>query len=216
MSLVSYNGWTASPDPAAIGIVPIGFPGRPNVCPPGVKSGDVATVLRYVAEQFHKRVEPLGEGCWGYAYRQNRNANNLSCHSSGTAIDLNAPRHPNGKAGTFTKAQVATIRRILTEVDGAVRWGGDFTGTPDEMHFEIVANAAALRTVARKLTTPASPPIPEGRPLTNAELVKAVAAEVRKQLLPDLLRLAQYLRGAENSVFNNAHTDLPPAKDCAS
>lgn len=64
--------------------------------------------------------------------------------------------------------------------------------------------------------TPA-PKIPEGRPLTNAELVAAVAAEVRKQLQPDLLRLAQYLRGKPNAVFNPAvQQGLPEPKDCAS
>lgn len=146
----SYNGWTASRDRKAIGVVPfkvagIDFPG-------GVKGGDVATVLGYVAEQFHRRVERLvSPGCWGYNYRQNRNANNLSCHASGTAIDLNAPKHPNGQFPTFTPKQVTAMREILAEVDHAVRWGYDFTGTKDPMHVEIVVNAATLAKVAAKI-----------------------------------------------------------------
>lgn len=143
----SYNGWQASENRAAIGVKPlvvegVGFPG-------GVKAGDVATVLGHVAAQIHLRVEKLVDGwCWGHNYRKNRNSNNLSCHSSGTAIDVNAPRHPNGKRGTFKADQVKTIRAILAEVAPVVRWGGDFSGTPDEMHFEIVGNAAQVARVA--------------------------------------------------------------------
>jgi murein L,D-transpeptidase YcbB/YkuD len=164
----SYNGWPASTDPHAIGITHLDIPGRPNAFPPGVKGGDVATVLGYVAMQVAKRVEPLGEGCWGYSYRKNRNANNLSCHASGTAIDINAPRHPNGKAGTFTAEQVKEIRLILHECGGVVKWGGDFHGTKDEMHFEIHGTAAQVAKAARTLrnihAASASRPRPAGAP----------------------------------------------------
>jgi hypothetical protein len=160
---MSYNGWSASTSPHDLG----GLDNRAVAgvrMAPGVRSGDVATVLFYVAAQFHARVEPLVSGwCWGYSYRQNRNAANLSCHSSATAVDFNAPRHPNGRRGTFTKAQVAEIRRILAEVGGIVRWGGDFTGTPDEMHFEIVASPATVAMVADRLTRKS----PAGSPVTT-------------------------------------------------
>jgi hypothetical protein len=158
----SYNGWPASTDPAAIGITHLDLPGHPNAFPPGVKSGDVATILGYVAAQLHARVEPMGDGCWGYSYRKNRNADNLSCHASGTAIDYNAPRHPNGKSGTFTAAQVAEIRKILSECGGIVKWGGDFHGTKDEMHFEIHGNTADVKGIAVRLRTAhASKPTPK-------------------------------------------------------
>jgi hypothetical protein len=157
----SYNGWPASTDPHAIGIVHLDLPGHPNAFPPGVKQGDVLTVLRYVALRLHTTVEAMGEGCWGYNYRQNRNANNLSCHASGTAIDYNAPRHPNGKSGTFTAAQVRQIRKILAEV-GVVKWGGDFSSTKDEMHFEVHGDAAQVKAAAVRLraATPAPKPAP--------------------------------------------------------
>jgi hypothetical protein len=159
---MSYNGWSASTSPHDLG----GLDNRAVAgvrMAPGVRSGDVATVLFYVAEQFHRRVEPLVAGwCWGYSYRQNRNAANLSCHSSATAIDLNAPRHPNGKRNTFTPAQVTEVRKILAEVQNTVRWGRDFTGTPDEMHFEIVASPATVSMVAGRL----NPKGPAGSPVT--------------------------------------------------
>ena len=101
---------------------------------------------------------------WGYNYRKNTNANNLSCHASGTAIDYNATRHPNGKSGTFTAAQVGEIRKILGEVDNVVRWGGDFTGTKDEMHFEICKSETDVsRTAARLKGAP--PAVVGGRSL---------------------------------------------------
>jgi peptidoglycan hydrolase-like protein with peptidoglycan-binding domain len=158
----SYNGWTASRTKSAIGVdsharargTAVEFPG-------GVKAGDVATVLMYLAGEFHRRVEPLAQaGCWGYNYRPNRNANNLSCHASATAIDCNAPRHPNGKRGTFRPAQVKAIRAILAECSGVVRWGGDFHGTPDEMHFEINANAAAVHKAALHIEALTHKPVP--------------------------------------------------------
>lgn len=145
------NGWPAAPDLALRPLVVDGIAFVPGI----VDNDDVATVLGYVLTQFHERVEPLrNPGCWGFAYRPNRNdPTHLSRHSGGIAVDANAPAHPNGvpTARTFTPAQVAEVHRILTEVDGAVRWGGDYTGTPDAMHFEIDTDPATLHQVADHL-----------------------------------------------------------------
>lgn len=155
----SYNGWSASPNPRDIGITPLVVAGEPFS--PGVRGGDVHTVLGYVAEQLHRRVEPIVRGDWhqaddwGYAYRQNRNANNLSCHASGTAIDYNATRHPNSKRGTWTGTQKAEIARILAEVNHTVR-----NLANDEMHFEIVGNAAQVAAAAAKVRGGGAAPAP--------------------------------------------------------
>ena len=155
----SYNGWPASPDKGAIGVV------QSEWFPGGAKQGDVTTVLRYVAEQLHARVEGIvGGWCWGYNYRANaNNPNSLSCHASGTAIDFNAPEHPNGVAGTWTDAQRGEIYAILDEVQGAVHWlDGVDGGTADEMHFEICVDANTLARVARELPSTQPEPEPEG------------------------------------------------------
>lgn len=144
----SYNGWPGNSDPKAIGVGPFGdaagypFPG-------GVKQGDVATVLGYVATQLHYRVEPCVNGwCWGYSWKQNvNNPSQLSCHASGTAIDWCAPDHPNGSSGTFSDEQVGEIYAILDECQGAVSWLEGY----DEMHFEIQVSAAELAGVAASL-----------------------------------------------------------------
>jgi D-alanyl-D-alanine carboxypeptidase len=163
----SYNGWEASPDPSAIDVDP-GFRAAGCAFPGGARAGDVATVQGYVIDQLAARVEaPLldpdsgapGYGCWGYNYRANvNNPSTLSCHSSATALDWNAPTHPNGAVGTFSDAQRATIYDILAEVGGAVQWGGDYTGTVDEMHFEIIVDAGTLAGIAAGLPAGGGPP----------------------------------------------------------
>lgn len=116
---------------------------------------DVETVLRYFWTEYDRRVERLvNPGCWGFSYRANaNNPNSLSNHSSGTATDGNAPKHPNGvpTRNTFTAEQVAEVHAILAELDGAVRWGGDYTVTPDAMHAEINTTPAALAVVAKRI-----------------------------------------------------------------
>jgi hypothetical protein len=154
----SYNGWPASDDRAAIGVQ------SSDLFPGGVRSGDVRTVLSYVARQLDARVEPIvGGWCWGYTYKANvNNPSQLSCHASGTAMDWNAPDHPNGSSGTFTDEQVGTIYQILVEVQGAVAWLQGY----DEMHFEICVDATTLAYVAAVLGDAAPPtPIPGDIPM---------------------------------------------------
>jgi hypothetical protein len=148
----SYNGWPASDDRSAIGVVPS------EMFPGGVKSGDVATVLGYVMRQLDARVEPIVNGwCWGYTYKQNvNNPSQLSCHASGTAGDFNAPDHPNGSSDTFTDEQVGVIYQILDEVQGGVSWLQGY----DEMHFEICVDAGTLAGIAAGLPAGGGGPPP--------------------------------------------------------
>lgn len=118
-----------------------------------IRKGDVATVLLYVANRFHKEVEKLNpKECYGYAERKIRGSSTtLSNHASGTAVDLNASKHWLGDRNTFTKTQQAAIRRILNACGGVVRWGGDYKSRKDEMHFEINAGSAKVAALAAKL-----------------------------------------------------------------
>jgi D-alanyl-D-alanine carboxypeptidase len=190
----SYNGWEASPDPSAIDVDP-GFRAAGCAFPGGARAGDVATVQGYVIDQLAARVEaPLldpdtgapGYGCWGYNYRANvNNPSTLSCHSSATALDWNAPAHPNGAVGTFSDAQRATIYDILAEVGGAVQWGGDYTGTVDEMHFEIIVDAGTLAGVAAGLTGGGyTPDMEDDMPLTDEDVTR-IADRVWSQIISE-------------------------------
>jgi hypothetical protein len=79
-------------------------------------------------------------------------ASTISNHSSGTAFDWHAPRHPLGSVGTFSQTQVVTIHKIVNvECEGAIRWGGDYLGRKDEMHFEAVQSEAVCLRVINKL-----------------------------------------------------------------
>jgi hypothetical protein len=134
--LKSSNGWPASKDPAEIGIKSYPIPGT------GIKircAEKVAPLLVALCADFHKLVEPINEGSlddWGYCFRMIRGSTaDLSNHSSGTAVDLNANDHPLGKRETFTMEQETTVRQIAAKY--GCRWGGDYKNRADEMHFEI-------------------------------------------------------------------------------
>jgi hypothetical protein len=142
----SANGWTASKDRSEIGIDSFLIPGT-KVKLACAKA--VAPLLVGFAAEFHRLIEPIDEGTlddWGYCFRQVRGStDNLSNHSSGTAIDLNATQHPLGKVGTFPIEKVPMIRALAKKY--GLIWGGDYRNRKDEMHFEIAltpAKAAAL------------------------------------------------------------------------
>lgn len=117
-----------------------------------IRRGDVSVVLLYFMEQFNKRVEPItGNDNGGYNPRSIVDSNTLSNHASGTAVDLNWNKHVMGKSGTFTSKQRAEIHAILRELDGVIRWGGDYKGRKDEMHFEINASLSKVTAVANKI-----------------------------------------------------------------
>lgn len=150
---VSQNGYTANDRSV---IASYSLPGGRV----SLRAGDVSVVLLWVANQFHQRVEPLTwPGNWGYAERLIRGSSTtLSNHASGTALDLNAPRHPLGVRGTFSAGQVREIQQIVAFCEGAIRWGGSYSGRVDEMHFEGNAGAAEMRRIADKIRGGASSP----------------------------------------------------------
>ena len=136
MTLTSHNGWKASKDPAEIDIKSYLVPGTK------VKlrcASACAPLLIGFAAEFHKLIEPIDEGAlddWGYAFRPIRGqTEKLSNHSSGTAIDLNAPKHALGLIGTFPPEKVPMIRALSKKY--GLRWGGDYQNRKDEMHWEI-------------------------------------------------------------------------------
>jgi hypothetical protein len=136
LTLKSFNGWTASKDPAEIGIKSYVVPGTKIK----LRCADVvAPLLVTFAAEFNEHVEPIDGGGlddWGYCFRNVRGTTDkLSNHASGTAIDLNATKHPLGHAGTFTVMQTVLIQALCKKY--GIKWGGDYKGRKDEMHFEI-------------------------------------------------------------------------------
>lgn len=144
--LLSQNNWIASKDAAEIHVVSVPIEGT-KVKVRCAKA--VAPLIAGFCKEFHQLIEPIDGGAlddWGYCFRNVRGSTDkLSNHSSGTAIDLNATKHPLAKAGTFPAEKVPMIRALAKKY--GMIWGGDFRSRPDEMHFEIAvtpAKAAAL------------------------------------------------------------------------
>jgi hypothetical protein len=114
----------------------------------------LAHLALYLAEHVEDATLPGVPDDWGYAFRPVRgHSTTLSNHSSGTAMDFNATRHPLGRQGTWAGVAVRKIRGRLAwrAYNGCIRWGGDYHNRKDEMHFEINKDLAACEKAARKL-----------------------------------------------------------------
>lgn len=123
--------------------------------PNGVRAGDVATIFRYVARRYNDTVQPLKVGqCWGWHVKTIEGSESVSNHASGTAVDFNAPDLPMGVKTTalLTARQIKAARAIVAYCDGVIRWGGDYTGRADAMHWEIIGTPAQAAALARKIT----------------------------------------------------------------
>lgn len=165
----SQNGWAVVPDsqrddkitdPTLFGV---DFPN-------GWLKGDVDTVFRHLIGRLHREVEPITDGaCWGYFVKKIEGSESISNHASGTAIDYNAERHPMGSRNTYSVGDRAKIRAILADLDGVVRWGGDYSGRPDDMHFEINSYPLAVARVARGIR--------EGEDMTKAEMLEVLNSD---------------------------------------
>lgn len=193
----SVNGWPLDPRTQTISAG-----GKSTT----VRAGDVATVLQYIAQQWHRRIEAI---VTLHGYRSSKTNAAIggdpgSNHISGTAIDVNGFRHPyeQGKGYKdqgFSAAQVSEMRQILSPVNDVVQWGYDYPKNwRDGMHMQIrkgvstAAVAAAARRVATLTSNPGGGPgnpnvsIPGGTlppsleeqdmPLTNEDLVKILQA----------------------------------------
>lgn len=139
-----------------------------------LRDGSVGFVLVHFAYWFHRRVERLDAGTWddwGWAVRPIRGqTSGYSNHASGSAMDLNAVQHPLGSVGTFAYRvrgvwAYARIRAHLLRYRGCIRWGGDYTGRKDEMHFEVNKPLSECELVARRLmSSPAGRRVLEQNP----------------------------------------------------
>lgn len=161
---ISQNGWPVHESYGAP-LVTNPIPGTGGVFFAGGLDPRADVVLRYVAARWHHEVEPiLGPptvtGQWGYNYRAIRGqTSGFSNHASGTAIDINAVRHPLGTR-TLTGAQLATLRQIQADCEGVVRFGAFYSSRVDEMHAEIVRDIATTLLLTARITRGELPRVP--------------------------------------------------------
>lgn len=191
----SQNGWPVHTNQSRLVSVP---KIRGRVAP------EVAPIFADLVQQIDQSVEDVDAGAddWGYAYRPIRGkSSGYSNHSSGTAVDVNADKHPLGKRKTWSKSQNAALDKILARyVDpqtgkNVVRAGKDYRIRKDDMHFEIVANKAAVARVVQSLrgakpveVKPASSALPtlqayplKQRTISYAALIQSIKQGVRTE-----------------------------------
>lgn len=132
-----------------------------------IRKGDVSVVLLDFASWYHKNIEPLHQNdTGGYNCRGIEGGTSLSNHASGTAVDLRWNDHPRGPRNAgFSSAEVSKINAKLKEYGGVIRWGNNYNGTPDAMHFEINAGPAAVKAQADRIRAKNNPkPKPPVKP----------------------------------------------------
>jgi D-alanyl-D-alanine carboxypeptidase len=148
----SQNGYSAiSSSQTAKWIIPISGTKKHLILRPG----HTGFLLAHFALWFHEEVESLTTqkewDDWGWAYRPVRGFTVLSNHASGTAMDLNATEHPLGRDNTFSDNQEKKIHARVNwaQMQGTIRWGGDYRNRIDEMHFEINKGTQTVAAVAK-------------------------------------------------------------------
>lgn len=205
--VTSLNGWVG---------IPTSGPALATAVVPGTTR--TVTLARNVLPLFlaylhdwHLTVMPLDGsptylGPDGWVYRVSRTGAGLSCHASGTAVDVRYDVLKADHQRHMTATQIAAVHRLLDKYSDATGrrvfgWGGDWTvGTYcDEMHTELAQSwavgAQGRATVAVDVaqviarlrirpdgtvapTVPPAPPYP-GKPIGWGSSGPAVAAVQR-------------------------------------
>lgn len=149
----SYNGWSAL-DSGSSKLHKWVIPGTNRHFV--LRNGSAGFLLAHFILWYHEKIHRLDETGsvwdeWAYAYRPVRGSTTrLSNHASGTAVDLNATKYPLGTTLMLAWRR-AQIRARLVKYRGTIKWGGDYEGRKDEMHFEINRPLPFCERRARKL-----------------------------------------------------------------
>lgn len=118
-----------------------------------IRTGQPLQILRAYAADYNAYIEPLRDrdsACYTAT-----NSVPTSNHLNGTAMDLNWDSHPFRVRGTFTAAQMKTMRELLDFYEGTIFWAGDWTDPIDEMHvqlgYDTYQNPATDSFIKRKI-----------------------------------------------------------------
>ena len=112
---------------------------------PEVVAAVAALGARLKAHQYRTRKADTG----AYNCRPITGGTKYSLHAYGVALDLNWQSNPYGPSlvTDMPAAMVADIKAIRTRNGKQVwRWGGNYAGNKDAMHFEVCCSPADLAT----------------------------------------------------------------------
>jgi hypothetical protein len=123
---------------------------------------EIAPLVRHLVADLERRHGPFHTGqCWGFANRAISGSTRPSNHSWGLAIDLDAPSNPM-TTDPRARHTIGSYASGLAAKYG-FRWGGDYVGRKDYMHFEFMGTPASATALARKLGLLAGrPDLPSG------------------------------------------------------
>lgn len=149
----TYNGW---PVVTRAACRPWRIPGSSSVIQ--LLNAPAGFLLAVMLSFVNDRIEPLAGKVlddWGWsAPRVGRGlSSGISNHCSGTAADVNALKHVQGKANTFSWGKRLLILAALRlRSYSLLDWGGMWRSR-DEMHFEIQPGAteAQVARLARRV-----------------------------------------------------------------
>lgn len=197
----SQNGWPAYATPQQGGFVRFQCVGQGW----WAANADVAVVFAEFIERFDREVEEITQKTlddWTYANRLVRGSSSVvSNHGSATAADINALQHPRGRHDTFTIAKAAKVRAIknsITDDSGepVLGLGMDYRTVVDDMHVEVVANAARVKQAANKIRRA------KEEDVTEAELEAAVVKVLTtKKIVKNVPTAAQAKAGVKESTM---------------
>jgi hypothetical protein len=123
-----------------------------------VTAGDVTVIVhKVIAPVIGHLLDKTLEGgyqlkageCWGYANREIRNSSpkRPSNHSWGLAVDLNSLTNPmQSPLRTDMPSWMTNLWKSF-----GFRWGGDYQGRKDAMHFEFMGTPADAARLAAQL-----------------------------------------------------------------
>ncbi|CAM5567099.1 hypothetical protein AB0H45_13470 [Streptomyces atroolivaceus] len=148
----SLNGWAlADKTDAGQGVWSCSVPGTGFSI--DTRLGMVEILLVHAIRRWHYEIETLREGeviGWRPVAELDSKGPE-SNQASGTAVAIRPAAYGKGLKGGLTDAQTQTVRSILDDCGGIVRWGGD-DETPYEALFYIDTPPAAV--AARSVTSP--------------------------------------------------------------
>lgn len=150
---------------------------------------EIAPIVEWLLNETSAQGYGLRHGeCWGFANRAIRGTNRPSNHSWGLAVDLNAPANPMSD-------------RLITDMPPSMvslwkskqfRWGGDYTGRKDAMHYEFMGTPDDARRIAAELGATAPAPAPAGAsgPLLRRGAKGDAVRRLQQRLVASGARLA--------------------------